>query len=91
MLVPSLTKNVLERWLRDLVREGDEETVRRSMDTANRLWTIFKAALNHAFADDANQIQSDKPWRTVEPFKKVGKPREDHFTEAQVVRLDRHR
>ena len=47
----------------------------------------MKAALNHAFSDDANRIPTDKAWRTVEPFKKVGKARADHFTEAQVRQL----
>ena len=42
---------------------------RRRKSTANRTWTVLRAALNRAFR--AKRIASDSAWRTVTPFKKV--------------------
>lgn len=49
--------------------------MRRRRATANRVLTILKAALNHAWRE--GKIASDTPWRTVKPF---------HDVEAPVVR-----
>src|SRR5690242_17647230 len=51
--VTRLTKRDIEEWLGGMVREDpeDEDARRRSQDSANRILTILKAALNHAFAD----------------------------------------
>jgi integrase len=48
-------------------RDGDE--VRRRRSTANRVLTILKAALNHAFHE--GHIGSDGAWRRVKPFREA--------------------
>jgi integrase len=53
---------------RDFDRDDSEE-VRRRRSTANRVLTILKAALNHAFNE--GHIGSDDAWRTVKPFREA--------------------
>lgn len=87
--VDRLTKSELELWLAGLVREEDDEDPdarRRSQDTANRILTILKAALNSAFEDESNNIPTDAAWRRVKPFKDVARGRIDDL-EAKQVRL----
>jgi integrase len=47
----------------------------------------LKAALNHAFQNEANRIRSDKPWRSLKTYTGAGGSREHHFSEPQVQRL----
>jgi integrase len=47
--------------------DGDE--VRRRRSTANRVLTILKAALNHAFHE--GHVGSDDAWRRVKPFREA--------------------
>ncbi len=84
--VDRLTKTQIEAWLAGLVRDDpeDQDARRRSQDTANRVLTILKAALNKAFQDDENGITSDNAWRRVKPFHNVGRPRTEHLTASQV-------
>jgi len=65
----------------------DEETVRKSKDSANRVFTSLKAALNRAFADVDNGVQSDHAWRLVKPFRDVGSAREVFLDQNQCKRL----
>jgi integrase len=86
--VDRVTKNVIESWLAGLVRDDDPEhpdAKRRSQDSANRVLTILKAALNAAFADEANGIPTDSAWRRVKAFRNVAGARSDHF-EAVTIR-----
>ena len=48
-------------------QDDDDRRARRA--TANRVLTILKAALNHAFHD--GRVQADDAWRRVKPFKAV--------------------
>ena len=48
---------------------NDPEEVRARRSTANRLLTVLKAALNHAFHE--GRIAADEPWRKVKPFREV--------------------
>jgi integrase len=48
---------------------GDGEEVRARRSTANRLLTILKAALNHAFHE--GKVAADEPWRMVKPFREA--------------------
>ncbi len=48
---------------------GDGEEVRARRSTANRLLTILKAALNHAFHE--GKVAADEPWRKVKPFREA--------------------
>ena len=84
--VDRLTKTQIETWLAGLVRDNpdDPDAQRRSRYTANRILTILKAALNEAFADEANGIPSDTAWRRVKPFRNVGGARQEHFESSQV-------
>ncbi len=81
-----LTKTQIEHWFAGLVREDPEDVDarRRSQDTANRLLTILKAALNAAFEDEANNILTDAAWRRVKPFRDVHRSREDDLEPRHV-------
>ncbi len=83
--VNDLTLSMLEAWRNALVRPGEE--VRASMDTANRMLTYLKAALNRLMLDPSNGIGSDLAWRFLKPFKDVGSARQVHLDPIQVARL----
>jgi integrase len=51
---------------------GDADATRRRQATANRVLTILKASLNHAWRE--GKIASDTAWRTVKPFHDVDAP-----------------
>lgn len=65
----------------------DDESIRRRRSSANRLLTILKAALNHAFAE--GRVTSNAAWtgKRVAPFKGVDAPRLRYLTIAESVRL----
>ncbi len=63
----------------------DKEAVRRRKATANRVFTILKAALN--FAWRAGKVVSDAAWRPVKPFKGADVARVRYFTFAESMRL----
>jgi integrase len=65
--------------------DGDEESVRRRQASANRVFTILKAALNHGFRD--GKITSDGVWRKVKPFRSVDAARIRYLTLAEAQRL----
>jgi integrase len=48
---------------------ADDEEVRARRSTANRLLTVLKAALNHAFHE--GKVATDDPWRKVKPFREA--------------------
>jgi integrase len=85
--VDRLTKTQIEDWQAGMVKDdpNDPEARRRSQDSANRVLTTLKAALNEAFDDDANNIKTDAAWRRVKPFRSVGQARVDHF-DAEDIR-----
>jgi integrase len=87
--VDRIRKGVIESWLAGLVKDDvdDADAKRRSQDSANRVLTILKAALNHAFSDEANAIPTDTAWRRVKPFRAVDGARADHFDAAQIRTL----
>jgi len=64
--------------------DGDDgQRARRA--SANRTWTVLRAALNHAYHD--GKIDSDTAWRKVKPFKKVDAARIRYLTIAEAKRL----
>lgn len=63
----------------------DSEAVRARRATANRILTILKAALNHAFHD--GRIEGDHAWRKVKPFREVDVPVIRFLTDDEAVRL----
>lgn len=81
-----LKSGQLRRWLNSLVTvSDDDEATRRSKDSANRVRNSLWAALNLAFRD--GRVTSDKEWRKVPPFKKVGAARILFLTDKQVTAL----
>jgi integrase len=68
---------------RELADTDDARRARRS--TANRTWTVLRAALNHAFHD--GKIDSDLAWRKVKPFKQVDAARLRYLSVAEAKRL----
>jgi integrase len=72
-----LTKQILTDWLYDLAasarrtRAGvapapvTNEECRKRRASANRVWTVLKAALNMALAANPPLVASDAAWRTV--------------------------
>lgn len=65
------------------VRKETNQRARQA--TANRLLTILKAALNHAWHD--GRAGTDEPWRKVKPFRNVDAPRIRYLTEGECTRL----
>lgn len=80
-----LTLAQVEQWREGMVKDGDEDAVRRSKDTANRTLSIFKAALNLAWRRDL--VGSDRAWRRVKAFQDVGEARKVFLTEKQAEAL----
>jgi integrase len=61
------------------------DAVRKRRATANRILTVLKAALNHAWK--AGHVGSDDAWRRVKPFKAVETALVRYLSEAECVRL----
>src|SRR5215813_15023298 len=61
------------------------DAIRKRRATANRILTVLKAALNHAWK--AGHVASDDPWRRVKPFQAVETARVRYLSEAECVRL----
>jgi hypothetical protein len=80
---------------RTRTRKGDEqryrnapdnpESIRQRRSSANRLLSILKAALNHAFRE--GKVHSDLAWRRVTPFKKVEAARVRYLSDDESRRL----
>jgi integrase len=95
----TLTSGKLKRWRDRLAqtgarlrtREGQTQNHRASDDgrarraSANRIWTVLRAALNHAFESGA--VASDVAWRKVRPFRNVDVARVRYLTIAEARRL----
>ncbi|SDR29111.1 Site-specific recombinase XerD [Rhizobiales bacterium GAS113] len=64
---------------------SDPEARRRRQSRANRILTVLKAALNHAYREE--RIASDSAWRRVAPFEGVDTPRTRYLTEEEARRL----
>jgi integrase len=65
--------------------EGGPDAVRKRRATANRILTVLKAALNHAWK--SGHVASDDAWRRVKPFRAVETARVRYLSEAECVRL----
>jgi integrase len=63
----------------------DDDRRRARRASANRTWTVLRAALNLSFERD--KVDSDKAWRKVKPFKKVDKARVRYLSLAEAKRL----
>jgi integrase len=65
--------------------ESGPDAIRKRRATANRILTVLKAAMNHAWK--AGHVTSDDAWRRVKPFKAVETAIVRYLTEAECVRL----
>jgi integrase len=63
----------------------DAEGHRKRRATANRVLTVLKAALNHAWRE--GKISSDEAWRRVAPFRDVDAPVVRYLSLDECVRL----
>lgn len=68
---------------RDVSNDPDEQRKRKS--TANRVLTVLKAALNHAYSEGV--VESDDAWRAVKPFRDAEAPRVRYLTDDECKRL----
>jgi integrase len=68
-------------------RKADKSAdgVRKRRATANRILTVLKSALNHAWK--SGRVASDDAWRRVKPFRAVETARVRYLSEAECVRL----
>lgn len=84
--VGELTARQIRGWHQRLVKENeDQECLRASKATANRILTVFKALLNHAWREGL--VKSDEAWRRVKGFKNVEAPRIRYLAEDECARL----
>jgi integrase len=65
--------------------KNDPEAVRRRKATANRLWTILRAALNRAWRK--RKIASDAEWKRVKTFDDADGVRLDYLSIVEATRL----
>lgn len=63
-------KGATERATAKPIKGDDPQRARRA--TANRILTILKAALNHAYHE--GKTNDDSPWRKIKPFKGADAP-----------------
>jgi integrase len=77
------TRNGDKQKYRDGGVDSDGRRARRA--SANRTWTILRAALNHTFVE--GKVESDTAWRKVKPYKAVDAARIRYLTVAEAVRL----
>jgi integrase len=95
----ALTTDEIRKWHRGLAqaaprrrtksgkpqRHGDRGSGRQRQASANRVLTILRAALNHAYRE--GRAESDNAWRRVKPFKGVETARLRYLTTAEAQRL----
>ncbi len=62
-----------------------EEDRRKREASANRVLTVLKAALNHAYR--SGRVADQNAWKRVQPFHNVEKPRDRFLTDDEFQRL----
>ncbi|MGY3501669.1 tyrosine-type recombinase/integrase [Bradyrhizobium sp. USDA 4471] len=65
--------------------DDDPDRERRRKSTANRILTILKGALNRSWRE--NHVESDRAWRSVEPFENVEAARIRYLSLDEVTRF----
>jgi integrase len=65
--------------------DEDPDTARRRRSTANRLLTVLKAALNHAWQE--GRVESDAAWRRIKPFPQADAAKARYLSQAECKRL----
>jgi integrase len=97
-LVSDLRTKEINSWLMALVKApkqnrgkkvevdlSDPEALRKRKASANRILTMLKTALNHAYRN--GRIGSDDAWRRVSPFKRADAPKIRFLTTTETIRL----
>ncbi len=97
-LVADLNTSAISRWHQSLAtaplhRRGkkqaidtaDPDAVRKRKATANRILTVFKAALNHAWHE--GKVKQKDVWGRVRPFRGVDTPGVRYLSEGECRRL----
>jgi integrase len=64
---------------------ADDDAWRARRSSANRTWSILRAALNHAF--HSGKAPSDLEWRKVKPFRSADAARVRYLSVAEAKRL----
>lgn len=64
---------------------GNPNAIRQRRSTANRLLTVLKAALNHAFHE--GKVTTDDAWRKVKPFREADAAVIHYLRDAECKRL----
>jgi integrase len=86
--VIDLTQTEIGNWHASLTKTSDDdEIVRRSKDSANRVLSMVKAFLNDAWQDKKNHIPNNDAWRNVKPFKNASRAREVRYSPEQARHL----
>ena len=63
----------------------DDDAVRRRRSTANRVLTLFKAALNNAY--QRGHISNNDAWEAVKPFRETDTAKIRYLTDKESMRL----
>jgi integrase len=92
--IPKLTTGALQAWRDGRVAkrqpkpdEDPREAARRARASANRLWTVLAAALNHGHRTGA--IPTADPWQRVRRLPDAAATRDRFLTTAEAARLIR--
>jgi integrase len=63
----------------------DRDAIRKRRSTANRVLTVLKAALNHAYR--RRKVASPHAWQSVKPYRGVESAKVRYLTDAECKRL----
>lgn len=77
------TRNGEQQKHREIAAHDDAKRARRA--SANRTWTILRAALNHSFNE--GKTETDTAWRKVKPFRRVDTARVRYLSNGEARRL----
>ncbi|MCZ6679144.1 MAG: tyrosine-type recombinase/integrase [Candidatus Poribacteria bacterium] len=97
--VESLTRQEIMNWRSGLIRQkphnrarkpvevdvSKTELKRRRKATAQRKWTMLRAALNHAFS--SGDVSSDVVWRSIKPLRDIDAPPPSRILTAKECRV----
>lgn len=86
--VKKITTRQFNEWHKGMVKAGDDETMRKSKVSANRAWSMLRAALNHAYS--LGIVDTDREWSRVKPFKSASTTHALFLTDKQVRSLLEH-
>jgi len=81
--IHQINREQIKRFRNNMVdKSEDQEAIRKSKVSANRVLNLLKAVLNLAYKN--GKINSKAEWETVEPFKEVSEARKLYLTDEEV-------